>query len=299
MSTSRTRRRYADDPTLGDRIFELLETWFVGIDVRRREAARLGSRWDDCSTPYVHEENGRIVSHVGLIEMSYVVCGKRQQLGGIHAVCTLASERRRGHFRRLMEALLEDCEGRFDTLVLTTEHPEYYEPFGFRVVPEHRFFAQIARPGHDATGAHVSRRDSFQPFGSTPAASLERLDRLLRDRTPVSNRVGIVDDLHVFKFSNGSEGLHYSEALDCFAVFEISGTRLVLSDLVARELPSLDALLAAIPAAIDEVEFHFSPDRFGVETRPDGFRYDRDVYMVRGPFDAEGQAFMIPPPARH
>ena len=29
------------------------------------------------------------------------------------------------------------------------------------------------------------------------------------------------------------------------------------------------------------------------------FRFDGDYYMVRGPFAAEGEAFMVPPPARH
>ena len=116
MSSVRCRRSYADDPTLGDRIFELLETWFTGIGAPRRTAAQLGSRWDDCSTPFVVEKGGRIVSHVGLLEMPYVIRGERHDLGGVHGVCTLESERRQGHFRRSMEELLEYCEGRFETL---------------------------------------------------------------------------------------------------------------------------------------------------------------------------------------
>jgi ribosomal protein S18 acetylase RimI-like enzyme len=297
MSTPLDRRCYADDPTLEDRVFALLETWFVGISARRNEAARLGSRWEDCSTPYVHEEKGQIVSHVGLIEMPYVVHGQRHRFGGIHGVCTHASARRRGHFRRLMEALLEDCEGRYETLELSTENPEYYEPFGFRVVPEHRFVANVAhRSGRTLPLGSVQ---GFQSFDASQAGAVERLDRLLRERTPVSSRVGLVEELDVFKFSNGSDGLHYSSNLDCFAVYEIAGTRLVLSDLVARELPSLDDLLTEVAGTIESVEFHFSPDRFDVETRSELFRYDRDVFMVRGPFAAEGEAFMVPPPARH
>ena len=85
MTTDRFRRNYADDPTLADRVFELLETWFKGIGVRRRDAARLGSLWDHCSTPFVYERDGRILSHVGLLEMSYVINGEKRQLGGLHA----------------------------------------------------------------------------------------------------------------------------------------------------------------------------------------------------------------------
>ncbi len=290
MSTARFRRCYADDPALADRIFDLLETWFTGIGTPRRNAAQLGSLWDDCSTPFVYEKNGRIVSHVGLLEMSYVIKGERHQLGGVHAVCTLESERRQGHFRRIMEELLEYCDGRFDTLELGTENPEYYEPFGFRVVPEHRFVASVASAGGDA---------GFRPIDPTQRSDRELLDRLLTERTPVSNLVGLVDERDVFKFSQGTKGLYYSAALDCLAVFEFEGTRLVLSDVVARELPSLEGLLAQLASPVDEVEFHFSPDRFDVAARPEPFRFDGDSYMVRGPFAAEGEAFMVPPPARH
>ena len=64
MSAARFRRNYADDATLEDRVFELLETCFPGIGNRRRECARLGASWTHCSVPFVLEENGRIVAAV-------------------------------------------------------------------------------------------------------------------------------------------------------------------------------------------------------------------------------------------
>jgi predicted N-acetyltransferase YhbS len=230
MSNPRFLRSYADDPTLGDRIFDLLETWFTGIGKRRRVAAQIGSLWERCSTPFVCERLGRILSHVGLLEMPYVIKGERHQLGGVHAVCTLESERSQGHYGRIMEELLEYCEGRFEALELGTEHPEYYEPFGFRVVPEHRFVARVTRVGCGG----------FRP-----------IDAMRK------------------------------------------------SDVVARELPSIDALVSQLSRPVEEVEFRFSPDRFEVDGRPEPFRSDGDYYMVRGPFPAEDEAFMVPPPARH
>ncbi len=290
MLAPRLRRSYADDPTLGDRIFDLLETCFTGIGKRRRVAAQLGSLWERCSTPFVCEKHGRIVSHVGLLEMSYVIKGERHNLGGVHAVCTLESERRQGHFRRIMEELLEFCDDRFETLELDTEHPEYYEPFGFRVIPEHRFVASVACAGGG---------DGFRPIDAMRKSDLELLDRLLSERTPVSNLVGVANERDVFKFSQGTDALYHSEALDCLAVFEFEGSRLLLSDVVARELPPLEGLLSQLAPPVEEVEFLFSPDRFEVDARPESFRFDGDYYMVRGRFAAEGEAFMVPPPARH
>jgi len=290
MSTAHFRRSYADDPTLANRVFELLETWFTGIGASRREAARLGSLWEECSTPFVCEKDGRVISHLGLLEMPYVIQGERHRLGGVHAVCTLESERRQGHFRRIMEELLAYCEGRFETLELCTENPEYYEPFGFRTLPEHRFVAKVASAGGNV---------GFRAFDATRDGEIARLDRLLAERTPVSKRVGVFGEQDVFKFSQGSDALYYSEELDCFAAFEHLGSQLTLFDVVARELPSLDAMLSQLSPAIDTVEFHFSPDRFDVDARPEPFRSDGDYYMVRGPFAAEGESFMVPPPARH
>lgn len=54
-----------------------------------------------------------------------------------------------------------------------------------------------------------------------------------------------------------------------------------------------------IPRRIDEVEFYFSPDRFEVQTCavPHLFASDSHL-MVRGSFDAGGEAFMVPRSAR-
>jgi predicted N-acetyltransferase YhbS len=290
MSTPLCRRDYAVDPGLCDPVFELLETWFVGIGVRRTAALQLGSDWRNCSTPFVCERGGRVISHVGLLEMSYVVGGERLQFGGVHAVITLESERRRGHFRRIMEELLDYCDGRFAALELGTENPEYYEPFGFRVVPEYRFAAPVRSTGGTA---------GFRAIDPGSIQDVALLDRLLTDRTPVSNRLGVVDERDVFKFTQGVEDVFYSAALDCLAAFEIEGRRMLLSDVVANELPSIDAILHELEQPIDEVVFHFSPDRFDVDAHPEAYRHDGDVYMVRGPLGIETEPFMVPPPARH
>ena len=47
MSAARFRRNYADDATLEDRVFELLETCFPGIGNRRRALTRGVTRGRD------------------------------------------------------------------------------------------------------------------------------------------------------------------------------------------------------------------------------------------------------------
>ena len=66
------RRSYADDPTLCDRVFELLDTWIPELSAERRGAERLRGRWEACSTPFGRERDGRVVSHIGLLETTLV-----------------------------------------------------------------------------------------------------------------------------------------------------------------------------------------------------------------------------------
>jgi GNAT superfamily N-acetyltransferase len=287
------RRSYADDLGLCDRVFDLLVTWIPALRPMRDRAERLRWRWQDVSTPFVHERDGRVISHVGVLEQTWTLGGVERRMGGIHAVCTLASERRQGLYRILMEEVLAHCDARYPTVELSTEHPEYYEPFGFRRVPEHRFRAPVDWRGGGR---------GFRPMDlSGPDAGL--LVRLLEARAPVSRSFGVVRESAVFKFNQGSgANLHYCEALDLVAVMSRrdDGT-LELYDLVARELPSLAALLARIDEPVREVLFHFNPEHLEAGATPEPTSGE-DVLMVRGEFPFGGPEIplgMIPPPARH
>ena len=302
MSQPQTRRSYAADPALCNRVFELLDTWLPSLSARRRDAEALRWRWQQCSTPFVAERDGRVISHVGVLETHWVCSGVEHRVGGVHAVCTLAEERRRGLYRGLMEEVLAHCDARYETVKLCTEHPEYYEPFGFRVVPDHRFRVRVdPRSG----------QPGFRSVDLGRADELELLDRLLAARTPVSEVLGVVRDHDLFKFNLVGDTLHYCEELDLLAVVERSDGRLQIDDLIGRELPDLGDLLARVTGPVDEVVFHFRPDRLGVDADPEPFRFDGDVLMVRGlfPLDppdpvarvdgASPLEFMLPPPARH
>ena len=65
MSEPRDRRSYASDATLCDRVFDLLDTWLPGLRERRRRAEALHWRWEECSTPFVKERDGRVVALLG------------------------------------------------------------------------------------------------------------------------------------------------------------------------------------------------------------------------------------------
>lgn len=151
------QRTYAEEPGLANRVFDLLEEPFPGVSAARRQAADFGAPWEEASTPFVVEVGGELVAHVGLLELSLRVEGCDLVAGGVHGVVTRGTQRRRGHFRAALEELVEVAADRYPTLVLTTQHPEYFAPFGFRVLPELVFSRQLDHPG--ARGRPARRLD--------------------------------------------------------------------------------------------------------------------------------------------
>src|SRR5262245_13883644 len=182
MSEAR-RASYADEPDLLPRVRALLGVVFPGLPEVMDLAAPLGLRWDRVSTPFVCESEGRLISHVGVMEMRFVLAGDEQSVGILHAVATDPAERRRGHYRAVMAEVLPWCDERWPTLVLNTGQPELYEPFGFRRIPEHRFVS--TGPAHGGRGA-ATRGDAappaFRPLDYSLAGDRDRLRALLAER---------------------------------------------------------------------------------------------------------------------
>ena len=286
------RRSFSEDTALSEQLFELLDSVFPGVREVAQNARALRASWESVSTPFVCFEQGRAVSHVGVIELSLVLRGVIVKVGSIHGVATLPSYRHQGLFRKTMEAALEHCASRYETLILTTEHPEYFEPFGFRVVREQVFTASVNSEGSV---------DGFRLIDSTVDDDIALLHRLLETRLPVSNVLGVVNEKAVFCFNEGSRPLHYAKDLDVIVCMEIEGTLLKLFDIVGPGIPTLAQIAERLPDHIDEVEICFSPDRLAVDATATPYLLDHDgpsYFMVRGPFSSEGDAFTLPRSAR-
>jgi len=286
------RASFADDPGLIHRLMNLLDAVFPGIRHGAEEAARLGAPWESVSTPFIAIEGDRILAHVGVIEIPIVVRGRRLAVGSIHGVGTHPERRREGLFRCVMEEALGLCEARYDTEILTTEHPEYFEPFGFRAVTEHLFEA----PGRPGPGG-----DGIRPLDTGDAADLKLLHRLLTTRAPVSNTLGVVRERGVFCFNEGRRPLHYAPDLDVLLCLERSGTRLSLFDVVGPRVPSLGEILDRIPGRVETVTLAFTPDLVCPEAVPVPGPFDHDgptTFMARGPLEVEGEPFCLPRSAR-
>ena len=296
------RARYRDTPQLGDRIFELLELPFPGVTAGRRNGEAFGIPWEEASTPFVAWHGDRVVCHVGLLQMPLHVMGRDRLVGGVHGVATHPDFRRRGLFRAVLTELFEFAADRFDTLVLTTLHPEYFRPFGFRVIPE---FV------HRAVPVEPARVPDARALDLTVAADHALLHGLIERRGPVSRYLGVGAEKACFGFVEFRSLIRASASLDLAVVCERVGSTLRIYDIVATRIPTLAQLLglAGEAAAIDEVVCFFAPDRvagrFAAESHdmtggPSALEPGTAgwVLMARGPFAADGHPVMLPRPAR-
>lgn len=290
-----TRCSY-DDPSMSARIFDLLDEVFPGIRRRAEQLGRLGAVWEEVSTPFVAFEGDVAISHVGVIDLPLMVDGTAVRAGTLHAVATRPTVRRRGFFRLVMEEVLRATEPRFDTLLLTTEHPEYFAPFGFECVAEHRFVLEV--PGDLSSPQRPNR--VMRCVRLDDPADLAMVHRLLGRRTPVSHVVGVEKEVAIFLFNEAHGELFYLDELDALLAMTRRGSHLVLHDVVCEQLPSLDVLLSTIGGPLSSVELRFAADRLAPEARPQPWLFEHDGLshlMVRGrPLSA--RPFSLPRSAR-
>ncbi len=281
-------RSFSADRTLSDRLFNLLEIVFpeIGISKAAECALELGACWEVASTPFIHFHNQMAITHVGVVEIPMELMGEKVTVAGIHGVCTHPEFRRRGYYREVMTEVLNYCDRRYKTEILTTAQPELYEPFGFRVAEEHIFITSCNSIGGS---------NGFRLLNFTDTNDINLLHRLLETREPVSHILGVVKEKAVFCINEGRNPLHYALDLDVMMVMEIEDAKLKLFDLVGTKICTLKEILARIPQPIKEVEIYFSCDRLNVDVQAFPHILDGDsLLMVRGEFAPVGEKFMLP-----
>ncbi len=284
-----------NDPMIRNQVYELLDTAWPTLSDRIRIASAAGAHWHEVSTPFVKFDGPRPIAHAGVVEIPMVIDGRTAVIAGIHAVCTHPDYRRRGHSREVMEAALAHCDAWFETVVLTTDNPDLYLRYGLRVAREHRFEVEAPRPPRRTPG--------FRNLSNGSPTDLALLHRLLRERTPASDVLGVLEPGEVFITNEilgkgRFERIHYAEDLDLIAAYEVRDRTLRLYDLVARDIPPLEAVVARVGEDVDRVEIHLTPDRLRAGDTLPIPKPPGDYLMVRGPFAVEDRLFILPPLAR-
>lgn len=284
---------YHDQEKRGQ-VYLLLASIWPRLEEGIPRAQLWGAAWHAVSTPFVRFEAETAIAHVGVIPVPMVVAGEAVEMAGIHAVCTRPEYRGRGLSRALMEEALAHCDTRFPAAFLTTEEPELYTRYGFRLVPQQTFVSALEPRVAEAVPRRLSLDD---------AADRALLGRLLATRSAVSQVLGTREPGWLFKINVSlwheiAGHIHYLEDLDCAVVYRSERGTLRIYDLIAAELPPLDELVARIGQGAERLELLLTPDRLQAEELRPVPLASGDSLMVRGPFPAEGTPLILPPLAR-
>ncbi len=261
-------------------------------------ARSLGADWTRMSTPFVRLEGDEPVAHVGVLEIPLVIDGTPVTAAGVHAVCTAAPWRGRGHSRALMERALAWADARTDTVVLHANDPALYERYGFRAVPQ--FVWTTPAP-------EVARTRPMPVLSDRRSADVATVFRSFRGRVPVAETLGVGEAAELFVLdevlgTGGFARLWWSERLGCVVAAQIDEDDegeddvLRIYDVVGPRFPTLSEIVAEIDGQITRVEVYFAPERWPQHEWVPRPLASPDTLMVRGRFtDA---AIAVPPLAR-
>ena len=129
------------------------------------------------------DETGSCVANAATFTLPLVIGGKRVDAMGIQSVATRPAWRRRGLSHDLLRRALQWCDSNARLTFLMTAIPGFYEPMGFRIVPQ---FAYVGRAPAASPVRHGCRR-----LDLNAGEDRRLLARVLRHRIPVSTHFAV------------------------------------------------------------------------------------------------------------
>lgn len=284
---------FDDDPELRAGVLALFGAVWRRLPGAIELAQSFGANWFEVSTPFVARERDRVVAHAGVIEMPLRLEGDDVVVGGVHAVCVHPDARGRGHARRVLEQALAHVDAHYETSILWSEKRELYARFGFRAEPER--VTLIDAP-------NVAQSKPARRLNLELASDRALIQRLLAERTPVSDRLATREPgwhfwIDLALWPEAREMLWYLAQPEALLVFAEGASGPELYDVVARALPSLETIVAALPIGKRRLHVHLSADRLA---RATGTRENphEDVLMVRGRWPIAGEGLALSPLCR-
>lgn len=284
---------YPDDPALRASTLSLLGGIWTRLPAVIAEARTWGVDWTEVSTPFVELVDGRVIAHVGVLELPVVLEGRRQTIAGVHAVCADPEHRRRGHVRAAMERALAWIDARYPTAILWANDPRIYGRFGFTPREESIFYGSVVG---GSTGTLV-------PLSLDRLADVELVRARLATRTAVSNWISGDDrgwlSLLDLALWSPRPSLALIPELDCIVVYRVRERFLDLYDVIADRIPTRNEIASRLGQNITAMVSYIGPE-FDRESPPliaEPTTLD-DQLMVRGAWPAGERPFALSPIAR-
>ena len=252
----RFRRDYFSDPAAWVALVSLLDDTF-GIDID--PLRELGGA-DPTSMPFGwFTDEGVLAANLSAFAMPFVLNGRLVNAAAFQSGAVRPPWRGRGLYRDVTRKALAWCETQgFEAIILYTDKPDLYEPYGFRSLPLHKYVGAAPMSEGVATSRSLQPRD---------ANDLALLQVLLGNRKPISETLAVASSPAMFLINTQFDPdvrLSYLEESKAVIAWKMPATsHFVLLDVIATEMPPLAAILAGLGIEATVVETLFRPDRVG------------------------------------
>lgn len=236
--------------------------------------------WDERYEPHTLFDGPQPVASLCVYSMPAVILGQHCRVAQISGVGTLPAWRRLGLNRRLHESVLPQVlqTHRFVFLFADDEALPFYRACGF--VPMANAVQRLVLPTA-GPACRPTRR-----LNMALAADRQRLEELARNSAPLSNRVAIrAPKLVLFHALYGRrDEVHELPELGAIVLMRRNAERTVVHDILARELPPLEAWLPYLrPGQGREIEFRLAIDRLAPPPLQLQARQDDHLHVMGAP----------------
>lgn len=241
---------------------------------------------------YAYAIDEEIIANVSANEMHVVINGEEKRAIQIGTVMTREDCRGNGLATRLMNHVINIYEDQCDFIYLFANKTalEFYPKFGFKPIMEksYRLKAEDIRKQESMiielqSGTHFTDR---------------LIERLINNRTPISNKWGIVQDnwpLEVYCKDGFKDNLYYIKDEDIMIIAIREAKVLHLYDVISSKPFVLDDLLERIVIQEDEeIEFHFIPELVRYIPISTRIKREDDTLFIRGLTLTESQDVLFP-----
>jgi len=281
---------YANDPTLFKRCIRLIDSVFPGVENVAMTGMKYDACWDKISLPFIVEDNGEVIAHLGLIPLELMLNHQKRKVAAIHGICVKPEFRGRGLFKQLMREALTYIANHFSASLLFTDKPDLYHPYHFLVLPEYDY--RVNSPG-----LFQKKKSDLRVLELDNTHDLQIMHDLLANRLPLSKQLSLLNESTIFTLDNLNKKIYFSAQLNAIIIYQIVDQTLYLKDIVAERHYQLNEIIEKIPENFDKIILQFCPDQFNAPTTPVLANPECSI-MVSQDFNFEGEFFRYPEPYR-
>lgn len=223
--------------------------------------------WNERYIPFSYAWEGRIIANVSVSLLELVVDGVNRKAIQIGTVMTHPEFRKRGLSASLMEKVLTEYKGQYETMYLFANETvlDFYPKFGFQPVEE-RLFSMAVAPGLNgqSSGGEPLRPEGIRRLDMGKPEDAEMLQQWASERVPVSRRFGTAmagGVLMFYALTAFREDIYYLQDEQVIAIWQKDGAHMELFDVISRSEVDLTDLVAKLAGQDTErTTFHFTPD---------------------------------------